>query len=45
MQPQTAIFEKHEIRYRKYVHGDIQWYQHYADKIVFETEYLGSEQA
>lgn len=31
--------------YRKYEHGDTQWYQTYARKIAFETEYLGSEQA
>lgn len=31
--------------YRKYEHGDIQWYRTYARKIAFETEYLGSEQA
>lgn len=31
--------------YRKYEHGDIEWYQHFADKIAFETEYLGDEQA
>lgn len=30
--------------YRKYEQGDIQWYQHYADKIVFEAEHLGTEQ-
>ncbi|MFW2371893.1 MAG: DUF3800 domain-containing protein [Gammaproteobacteria bacterium] len=27
--------------YRKYEHGDTEWYQCYADKIAFETEYLG----
>ncbi len=31
--------------YRKYEQGDTEWYQRYADKIAFETEYLGSEQA
>lgn len=31
--------------FRKYEHGDTQWYQHYKEKIAFETEYLGSEQA
>ena len=31
--------------YRKYEHDDIEWYQHFADRIAFETEYLGNEQA
>lgn len=30
--------------YRKYEHSDIEWYQHYGNKIVFETEYLGNDQ-
>ena len=31
--------------YRKHEHGDFEWYRHFADKIAFETEYLGGEQA
>jgi len=31
--------------YRKYEHGDVQWYKQYANKILFETENLGSDQA
>ncbi|NOX09308.1 MAG: DUF3800 domain-containing protein [Gammaproteobacteria bacterium] len=27
--------------YRKYEHSDTEWYQFYAGKIAFETEYLG----
>ena len=27
--------------YRKYEHGDIQWYQQFESKIVFETEHIG----
>ncbi len=30
--------------YRKYEHSDIEWYQRYGNKIVFETEYLGNDQ-
>ncbi len=30
--------------YRKYEHGDRGWYQRYASRIAFETEYMGSEQ-
>jgi len=26
--------------YRKYEHGDLEWYQAFSDKIAFETEYL-----
>ncbi len=31
--------------YRKYEHGDQEWYRNYRSRICFETEYLGSEQA
>ena len=31
--------------YRKYEHGDQEWYRDYRSRICFETEYLGSEQA
>ena len=31
--------------YRKYEHGDLEWYRYFADKIIFETEYLESGQA
>lgn len=31
--------------YRKYTQDDTQWYQYFVDKIEFETEYLGGEQA
>lgn len=31
--------------YRKYEHGDLAWYHYFADKVAFETEYLGVEQA
>ncbi len=30
--------------YRKYEHGDQEWYLHYRARISYETEYLGSEQ-
>jgi len=30
--------------YRKYEHRDLEWYRVFANKIAFETEYLGSEQ-
>lgn len=28
--------------YRKHAHNDSDWYQCYADRILFETEYLGN---
>lgn len=31
--------------YRKYEHGDLEWYEHYADKIMCEIEYLQNDQA
>jgi len=31
--------------YRKYEHRDLEWYRVFANKVAFETEYLGSEQA
>jgi len=31
--------------YRKYEHRDLEWYRVFANKIAFETEYLGNVQA